>query len=420
MSIGSRGDVAPYVGLGLRLQAAGHDVIIATQEAFADFVRERGLGYRPLAGDIREDLLSPAGSQWQETGTGWSSLNNTLRLAFELRSKLGDGVIAAAEGADVLMLQRMVNLHGFLAAKAMGIHGMTLELFPTPSWPVGDFPPVATNLPDWGPAANRMFHRLMLQVGHSLGPMVSSWLPGYLRDLGLPQVSYRTISRAMLDESWPIMHGYSPAFLPRPSAWPARTDVTGYWWLDRPADWQPPSELVDFLNAGPAPVFVGFGSMLPNEGEELSRVVLDAARQAGVRLVVQAGWSGLSGHGDDVLTVGDVPHEWLFPQMAAVVQHGGAGTTGAVVRAGVPAVTTPVLADQPFWGEQLVRAGVSPGTASLRTLTTDTLASLLREAVTRSDYRRNAEVLSSQVRAEDGAQGVLDALDRLPASGQSR
>ena len=135
-----------------------------------------------------------------------------------------------------------------------------------------------------------------------------------------------------------------------------------------------------------------------------------------MRAVVQAGWSDLAATGDDVITIGDTPHEWLFPRMAAVVHHAGAGTTGSRVRAGTPAVAVPVLGDQPFWSERLVTLGVSPGWTPMKKLSAERLATLIQQAVTDPSYRQRAAVIAEHVRAEDGSDRVIQALHR-PGSG---
>jgi sterol 3beta-glucosyltransferase len=193
--------------------------------------------------------------------------------------------------------------------------------------------------------------------------------------------------------------------------------VTGYWWPAGPPGWQPPGPLVDFLGAGPPPVFVGFGSMTPNH-ERLHEVVATAVKRAGVRAVVQSGWAGLGWAGqeragDDILVVGDLPHDWLFPRTAAVVHHAGAGTTGAGLRAGVPAVPVPVLVDQPFWADRLHHLGVAPQPLPLRELTAGTLTDALRSCLDRSAYRDRATELARRIRAEDGPAGVLSLITRL-------
>jgi sterol 3beta-glucosyltransferase len=190
--------------------------------------------------------------------------------------------------------------------------------------------------------------------------------------------------------------------------------VTGYWWPARPTGWQPPGGLLDFLQAGAAPVFIGFGSMAPPGREWLTEVVAAAVKQARVRAVVQAGWAGLDPFGDDIMLIGDVPHDWLFPRMAAVVHHAGAGTTGAGLRAGVPAVAVPVLLDQPFWAARLHQLGVAPAPLPQRDLTADGLAVAIRSCpMSRTIAARPPTSLPARIRAEDGAAAVLSVVNAL-------
>lgn len=152
---------------------------------------------------------------------------------------------------------------------------------------------------------------------------------------------------------------------------------------------------------------------MTSDGVQLSEIVTAAVRRARVRAVVQAGWAGLSAVDDDILLVGDLPHEWLFPRTAMVVHHAGAGTTGAGVRAGVPAVTVPVMLDQPFWAERLHRLGVAPPPLPQRELTADALAHAIRRCLDEPSYRARALDLARRVGAEDGPADVLSVIDRL-------
>ena len=140
---------------------------------------------------------------------------------------------------------------------------------------------------------------------------------------------------------------------------------------------------------------------------------MTANKRAGVRAVVQSGWAELGPSGDDILVVGDLPHDWLFPRTAAVVHHAGAGTTGAGLRAGVPAVPVPVLVDQPFWADRLHRLGVAPHPLPLRELTADTLTDALRTCLDRPAFRDRAAELARRVRADDGPAGVLSVVSKL-------
>ncbi|MEU2427818.1 glycosyltransferase [Streptomyces sp. NPDC007851] len=180
----------------------------------------------------------------------------------------------------------------------------------------------------------------------------------------------------------PVFHGFSPLVVPRPEDWPSWVEVAGYWWPARPDNWQPPAELVDFLQAGPPPVFVGFGSMA-------------------------AGWADLKGCGADVLSIGDVPHDWLFPRTAAVVHHAGAGTTAAGLRAGVPAVPVPVMADQPFWASRLYTLGVAPRPVPFQKLTAEALGDAITTCLSEPSHRRLAAELARRITAEDGTTSLL-------------
>jgi UDP:flavonoid glycosyltransferase YjiC (YdhE family) len=171
--------------------------------------------------------------------------------------------------------------------------------------------------------------------------------------------------------------------------------------------------VIEFLRAGPAPVFFGFGSMDPDQAARLNDIVAASTEQAGVRAVVQSGWAGLNPRGDDILMVDDLPHDWLFPQMAAVVHHAGAGTTGAGIRAGRPTVAAPILVDQPFWAARLHRLGVAPPPLPLPELSVDNLAAAIRACLDEPAYRDRATQLAADLAAEDGAGAVLEHIAAL-------
>ena len=158
----------------------------------------------------------------------------------------------------------------------------------------------------------------------------------------------------------PILYGYSPAVIPPPADWGADIHVTGYWFLDPAEDWTPAAALVDFLAAGPPPVYVGFGSMSSRKPRNRQPDPGRAGR-TGQRGIIHAGWGGLQRRlPDSVLMVDGDPFSWLFPRVAAVVHHGGAGTTSAGLRAGVPSVVVPFFGDQPYWGSVSLTSGSGP------------------------------------------------------------
>jgi len=184
--------------------------------------------------------------------------------------------------------------------------------------------------------------------------------------------------------------------------------MAGYWWPPMKPDWKPPADLVDFLADGPPPVFVGFGSSAHID----PAFILDSTRRAGVRAVVQ----GVEGAmGDDAIAVGSIPHEWLFPRMAAVVHHAGAGTAAAGFRAGVPAVGVPVYTDQPLWASRIASLGAGPQPIPYKKLTPERLGDAITEAVSTPSYAQRAAEVAAAIAREDGTAPVVDALRNLPS-----
>jgi sterol 3beta-glucosyltransferase len=402
VGVGSRGDVAPYVGLGRRLHESGCDVAIATHDTLADLVRDAGLEWRRLSGDPRSLIRSR-----MEPG----SEDAWRQAAIDFVTRVGDDVVDAAQlGADIILSAFAQAPLCSLVAAALDIPGMGVYL--APSVPTAEFLlPGARRAGDDGPLDNLTAGRQLMERARAFYTDV---LPRLGRRLGLDQdAGERALDDRLGSAGWPICHGYSRAVVPRPTDWAENVDVVGYWWPPAPDRWQPAPELTDFLSAGPPPVFVGFGSMAVGRGQQLGPVVRAAIREAGVRAVVQSGWAEMSVEGDAVFQIGDAPHEWLFPRMAAAVHHAGAGTTGAALRAGIPAVTVPVLADQPFWAERVRHLGAGPDPIPFEDLSPQRLAAGIRASLDEPRHRERASELSRQVHREDGAAAVVRRIEAL-------
>ncbi|MFD4131256.1 glycosyltransferase [Streptomyces goshikiensis] len=395
---GSRGDVAPYTGLGTALRDAGHEVTLAATASFAPLAEEAGLEFRPLLADPR------AHGDVQ----GKSAL---LRAAAAFTTDLGEGFADAVDtgkDTDLLLLSTTTAPLGWHVTEATGIPSMGVYLQPTA--PTGDFAPAVMGARSLGRFGNRAAGRFALRMTDRVyGPAVAR-----LRErLQLPTLTATQMRRRQDQAGWPVLHGFSSALVPRPSDWKAHLTVTGSWWPYLDADRRLPADLEDFLAAGPPPVLVGFGSMAAGHGERLSELAVHALRRAGLRGVLQSGSAGLVADGDDVLTIGDVPHGLLFPRLAAVVHHAGAGTTAAAARAGIPSVTVPVAADQPFWAARLAAIGAAPAPVPFRSLTADRLTSALTTAVREPSYAKAATAAALHMSTEDAAGSVVTAVRRL-------
>ncbi|MER6678895.1 glycosyltransferase [Streptomyces sp. NPDC000983] len=399
MTAGSRGDVAPYTGLGQALARAGHRVTLVTHGCFERLVTGSEVRFHTLPVDPRAELESVRGRGLARSSTGVGKLVRVAALARAVVGRMTDGLVAAAHDSDVLLLAGSLAPLGRTVAQ--GLRLPALGVYLQPLAPTREFaPPVLGGRP-LGAVGNRVAgHGVDLLMRH----IFASALPPVRTRLGLP----RTDAAPAL----PVLHGFSPLIVPRPRDWPRALEVTGYWW-PYDGDARLPGALEDFLGAGDPPVFVGLGSATVPDPAGLSEQIVRALRRAGLRGVIQRGWGGLAADGDDMLTVDEVPHSALFPRTAAVVHHAGAGTTAAGLRAGVPAVPVPVQFDEGFWARRLVAHGVAPCAVPLRGLTADVLAPALERAVRGPGHRERARALGERIRAEDGTAPVLTAVARL-------
>lgn len=401
VAIGSRGDVAPFVGLARRMSAAGVDIAVATHEPFRSMVEKSGLSFRAIPGDIASVVSVPS------TDTPPSPMFMSRRVG-ELSAYLRGaalGSIEATRDASGIIVTGTAPF-AYDIAEAMGVPSLGAYLQPYAA--SAAYPPILLNSSrSWGGPVNK-----------ALGALAPAMVFPYTRATaavrratGLPRRGALGTRRRQDKEQWPVLHGYSPAVLPRPRDWRPGLEVVGYWWPDEGSGWQPPPELTAFLDAGPAPVVITFGSMAAGAGAWLADAVGSAVRTSGVRAIVQAGWAQLAvDASDQVLPLGEAPHSWLFPRASAVVHHGGAGTSGAVFRAGIPAVVTPIYADQPLWASRAHVLGVGPSPIPFTKLTGDRLAAAIADAVGQSGFRQRATSLATSVNADNGARPVIEAV----------
>jgi UDP:flavonoid glycosyltransferase YjiC (YdhE family) len=397
---GSRGDVQPCVVLGRSLQRAGFRVLLAAPENFSGFVQEQGLCFHPLRGDVQQIMAGETGRNFMETGSA-----NPIRTIRAMRTMLGPVAMQMAEDVFEACLEAdaLISLAVFapFAKSIAEIRDIPLiNIEPTPVLPTRSFPaPGWLVQRDLGGLLNRLSGFAMLQV---IWQWYRPFVNEFRRRFGLPPDTgagfYRILS------STPLLGAYSPRVIPPPSDWPGSMHITGYWFSDPEANWTPSAELETFLAAGAPPVYIGFGSMAGRSPAHFTEIVLQALAKSGQRGLLLTGWGGLQERQapDGVFVLDSAPHSWLFPRMAAVVHHGGAGTTAEGLRAGVPSVILPFIVDQPFWGKRIRELGVGPPPIPSKKLTADRLARAIHDAVTQPGMRARAAALGKAIRAEDG------------------
>ncbi|GGR76996.1 glycosyl transferase [Streptomyces humidus] len=401
---GSRGDVQPCLALGRALTRQGDAVRLLASTRYQHLIDAAGVDFHPLAADPAEIMESAEG---QELLAGRSNPAAFIRgIGRVLRPRVAqilEETRAAAEGADLVLAPAFgflgVHLSQYLRVPHAIIHFQ-------PSQPTSLFPhPMAPAARLLGGFGNRLSFDAV-DLGSWL--MCRTFINGWRREhLGLPPMSalapFRRIRRA------PVLCAFSPTVVPRPPDWGPNVHVTGFWHHDQPL-WKPPQRLLAFLADGPPPVYVGFGSMKTSDPEATDHLVRTALRRAGLRGVL-AGDPATSE--DGFLVVSDTPHDWLFPRMAAVVHHGGAGTTASALRAEVPSLVCPFFGDQSYWAARVHHLGAGPRPLPFRQFTVPALARRLRELTRNPGYTEASRRLGRAVRSESGTGRACEVLNRL-------
>jgi UDP:flavonoid glycosyltransferase YjiC (YdhE family) len=411
LTVGSRGDVEPFVALGAGLRRTGHSVCLATHRLFESHVREAGLDFAPLPGD---PLQLRAELEGGFDGTRRDDLRfiRFFRRAVEpfARDALQAG-LAACRDADAIVYRDALAFVGYSLAEAVDARPVVATLQPRSPTRAFAFP---RPLP-FGGTVNLLSHHLTLQI---FWQVFRRTVNRHRRtELGLAPFPLTGPYADGRRRRVPTLFGFSEAIVPRPPDWPPWHHVTGYWFGDPDLDPAPSPDLVGFLAAGPPPVYVGFGSVVGRDAPALTALVAEALERAGVRGVLATGWGGLSGAAvecsDRLTVVESAPHRWLFPRVAAVVHHGGPGTTTAGLQAGRPTIVVPTaVGDQPFWGGRVAALGAGPAPIPRRRLTAPLLAEAIRRVTTDAGIRERAAALGERLRAEDGVANAVAVLQR--------
>ncbi|MFC7450890.1 glycosyltransferase [Rhodococcus daqingensis] len=413
-AIGSLGDVAPPILLGRELRLRGHQVRVIAGERYAPLVADAGLEHRPLGIDFEELVPVPSWQVWSDgKGLAHTMRDGWRRLRPALETMLSE-TDAACIGAQAILSSTLAAV-GYHIGESHRIPYASLQMQP---WePTREFPHSMAFSGGWsggwsGGLTNRLGYTLVDQVLWQLTrSAVNRWRT---TSLGLDPLPWYGPANRARRQQIPVLCAFSPHVVTPPDDWGSHVHVTGYWFAEGPTDWEPTPGLVDFLGAGPPPVYVGFGSWQPEDEARVHALACSALRGAGVRGVLQGRSLETSDphrYGTDMFVVGRIPHEWLFPQTAAVVHHGGAGTTGAGLRAGVPNVVCPFQVDQLFWGTRVAALGAGPRPLPVTHLRADVLGSAISTAVRDPGMRAAAAMLGERLRAERGIERACDVIE---------
>ena len=413
-TIGTRGDVQPFVALALALQKRGHSVVLASSGDFRDFAAENGVDFHDLGADIQEFVQQ---AQFD------NAMSKSLLLYAPKLLRDGQRILReacrqlwhAAQGADAVVFHQTTNF-AIDIAEALDIPAIMTAFQPIN--PTGEFPHFAFD----GPPPEPLFNRISLDPWFNrLSYVIQAAQQSYYdfpRDrmraklLGLRSSKRSGFTRNSRGERIPALHAYSPTISPRAGDWPETTVVTGFWRWEDPTAWTPDPAFEKFLAAGDPPIYIGFGSM-PWGAARNTEIIVKALELWGGRAVVGRGWGGIR---DEELpatvhVIDRAPHERLFNYVKAVVHHGGAGTTHTGLYAGKPTFVVPQFFDQPYWGRRVFELGCGPAPVRLRKLTPHILATALDELDTDRSYELAARELKDRLLHEDGTGYAVDVIE---------
>lgn len=410
-SLGTRGDVQPYVALAAELAARGAEVVVSTGEGFDGMIEEAGARPRPAPVNYQQLLQDKTVRQALFSLRGiFKSAKANLAIQKNVARALWR--IALDEKPDLILFNLKACVMT-LAARRLGVPALPTLLQPVVA-PTGTFPVPLFALPDFGSFWNRKSYtagRWLIEAGLAS-------LTGAVKGEAAAEIAMRG---SILGGHLPgggtaaSLQAFSSALVPVPEDWPAEALCCGYWFTEPEPDFRPGADLAQFLEAGPPPVYLGFGSMPSLDPQTLTNTVLAALKLTGQRAILASGWGGLTENGIDgefagrVFRLESAPHSWLFQRCGAVVHHGGAGTTHEGLRWGKPSLVCPVFADQPFWGAQVHKIGAGPPPVKQKSLTPEILAASLQK-LNDPQYLDGARRAANIMAGEPGAGGTADWL----------
>ena len=406
---GSRGDVQPYIALGKGLQNAGHYIRLVSHSNFESLVTSYGLEFWSFGNDVKDAVENKEMRELTEKGNFLLLMAKMAKEAEREALRFAEGGLMATQGMDVVLAGIGGLFIGTAIAEKLDIPLIQAYVFPFT--PTSEFSSVLTpKLPTFLNGFSHQLARQLMWQGFRSADTIAR-----KKVLNIPAAPLLGPYNSKSTHNMPILYGFSPSVIPAPSDWNDNTYITGYWFTDEADDWQPPTPLLDFLQSGSPPVYVGFGSMSNRNPEQTADLVIQALTLANQRVVLLSGWSGLHKDNvpDSIFMIDSIPHSWLFPRVSAVIHHGWASTVAAGLRAGVPSIIIPFFGDQPFWGQRIADLGVGTKPIPRKKLTAEKLANAIREMITNEDIRQRAEKLGKQIQAENGIKSAVKIFNNL-------
>jgi len=408
LTYGSQGDVEPFIALGKQLIHEGFSVRLVAPKPFKSMGDKAGIEFISIESnpdELGQMFANQAGKNWFKMIKSMAEhVMPIARNAFQI-------IVDSVNDADLIMHSFLMTDAGHTLARKLDIPEISAQLFPV-FMSTGEFPPVA--LPDLplGKIYRKSMHNLNTFMFRNSAHFMYKRLQKSSPEL--PNLADWPF-KGPVEKQPPILFAYSNHVVPKPDDWPTNAHVTGYWQMPIPENWSPPKMLIEFIEDGDPPIFFSPGSMQSDKSNSLLGMVIKTARNVKKRIVLGVSPEIILDElkGKHLITAPGIPHAWLFPQMSYVLHHGGAGTTGSAVTAGVPNTAIPFSLDQTFWAKRLVQLGVGPAAPASRKIGVNELERIIRDATENAGYTTRAKAIAEKISMEDGINSTVNIIKRL-------
>ncbi len=405
LTYGSRGDVEPFISLAQGFIHAGHKVCLAAPNVYHSLVDSSKIDFIGLPGEpqqLVQDFVDGAGK------SQCRMILTMSKFVLPLAVRVIEETRAACEDADIIIHSFLFTSAGHEIAREMGVPDISAQLFPvfssTAEFPAPTFPDIPL-----GGLYRRITHDIVTQTFRQGSRLLYKRVRR--KNPGLPPLTSWPFDGR---NEWqtPILYGFSSHVVPRPGDWRDEAYITGYWFSEDHGDWIPEKDLLNFINSGPPPISIVFGSIVTRNLEGIYKKVLEALSLSKQRGIIVGARHKIRDSSQAVFQADYVPYDWLFKRSAVVIHHGGAGTTGKGLLAGVPNIVLPFTSDQPFWGRRVYALGAGPRPIPIKNLSAGGLAAAIIAALNNEDMGKRAKVISEGIQGEDGVSRAVNIVEK--------
>jgi UDP:flavonoid glycosyltransferase YjiC (YdhE family) len=392
-TIGTRGDIQPYIALALGLKVAGHEVMVVSHPSLRSLVDSYGVPFAPMGPDI--DLGKEAALIRGKSKNFMMGFLRVMKFSFRLLEESHAELLELCKDQDLIIVSH--SAAGSIEADLLNIPTVSATLMPMA---------IPANDPNTS-VINKMIGKL---AGGAMGLVMTRPLDQIRKRLGLPKMGQYGITSPNLN-----LIPISPVVDPPNPYWETRHQMTGFWFAPAPQNWQPAEDLAAFLQRGNPPVVISLGAMAisGDDAMQAAQITVEAVKKTGIRAIIQ-GWDEPMSQielSENIFHGGSIPHDWLLERSAAIVHHGGFGTTSSGLKAGIPSMAVPHIIDQFIWGQKLFDLGVGPKPLPRTKMTLEAFREALIDLTTNLQYQERAQEIGVKIRAEKGVATAVSLIE---------